>query len=553
MYRYEWCYRKLKIWLLSIESKDTRKIGGLAEVPPRIGEELVKRGHEVYLITINNGFIVGNGDFKQIFKTVKKGVEYKAYLYDKPIVKHIVFTGGSLDEKEVYSPKILPAKVMEWSMVMKELIEKSLGSNDIPDIIHGNDWHSYPPLLAAKAILDNRGVKTKYFYHIHLVSNSTLDLDLFYEYTGIDPSTKINGIFGSKSLREYYDESRGGYIERLAALTVDKVITVSRNYVINVVRKIGLDLESKVDYVYNAITWSLEKLINEARMFNPDLSSFLSIEKVFSIERRILRGELLTKLRERIGYCTEIDDEESKKYVHSLTIYPFEGCGIVDSFENDGPLMIMTGRIAKQKGIDILINATDLIVSELPELKILLTPLPVWSERGEIETLVEFSIMFRDNVRVVFGKAPSIYALMHLSANGLLAPSIHEPFGLMALEAMVSGTPVVASKTGGLAETVLDIREKGVLGTGLHVKPGNWRDLAINTVDLAVFMETQYLEPWSSVWKDYIDRLHSSELRKILLSNPNAPELVRKSCLNRALVFNWSSSVNRLLSIYSGG
>lgn len=542
----------MKIWLLSIESKDTKKIGGLAEVPPRLGEELVKRGHEVYLVTINNGFITGNEGFKLLFETEKREVKYRAYLYDKPFVKHIVITGGSLDVKEVYSPRVLVSKVMEWSMVMKEFVEESLETGNAPDVIHGNDWHSYPPLLSAKAVLDNRGVKTRYFYHIHLISRSKLDLGVFYEYTGIEPSTRVNGVFGFKSLKEYYDDSRGGYIERLAALTVDRVITVSRNYVVNIVRRIGLDLENRVDYVYNATTWSFEKLISEARTYNPDLSNLLSIDKALGRERILIRKELLTKLRERINRCTEIDDEESRRYIHSLTTHPFVNCGIVESFGSDGPLMVMTGRVAKQKGIDVLINATDFILSELPELRLLLALLPVWSEKREIESLVDYSLMFRDNVRVVFGKAPSIYALIHLSANGLLAPSIYEPFGLMALEGMASGTPVVASKTGGLAETVLDIRDKGVLGTGLHVETGSWRDLAINTVDLALFMETQYLEPWSSCWRDYVDRLSSVELRKILLSNPNAPELVRRSCLNRASCFNWSSSVDKLVSIYRG-
>ena len=49
-------------------------------------------------------------------------------------------------------------------------------------------------------------------------------------------------------------------------------------------------------------------------------------------------------------------------------------------------------------------------------------------------------------------------------------PSLYEGFGLPALEAMASGTPVIASNTTGLAETVGD--------AGLTVDPRSADDVA---------------------------------------------------------------------------
>jgi glycogen(starch) synthase len=58
------------------------------------------------------------------------------------------------------------------------------------------------------------------------------------------------------------------------------------------------------------------------------------------------------------------------------------------------------------------------------------------------------------------------------AADLVLAPSLYEPFGLVALEAAVAGTPLVVSDTGGLAELV----EPGV--TGIRVRPDDPAALA---------------------------------------------------------------------------
>jgi glycogen synthase len=262
-------------------------------------------------------------------------------------------------------------------------------------------------------------------------------------------------------------------------------------------------------------------------------------------------------LREGIGRLLDdeplIEDEDSRRYIYSLEQPPYTGRGRVKPFDSDGPLMIMTGRLARQKGVHILLKALEEIISRAPETRILLLLLPVWSDKKLLDELVEASMIYTENMRILFGRTRSIYGLAHLSANIMIAPSIYEPFGLMALEAMASGTPVVASRVGGLAETVLDMRLYGVRGTGLHIEPGDPKDLAGRAADLLLFMETQYIEPWTSRWYDMVDRLEDRILREILLSNPRAPWIVRGSCIGRAGEYNWDSSADKALEIYGSG
>jgi glycogen(starch) synthase len=63
-------------------------------------------------------------------------------------------------------------------------------------------------------------------------------------------------------------------------------------------------------------------------------------------------------------------------------------------------------------------------------------------------------------------------ALLH-RAGCVVIPSLYEPFGIVALEAMAAGAPTIVARTGGLAEIV-----EGT-GAGLLFEPGSAEQLAM--------------------------------------------------------------------------
>jgi len=540
----------MKIWILTFESKDTVKVGGLAEVPPRIGEELSRRGFDVEVIVPSHGFKPGLNGLNEILETSINGEWLKIYEYRAPSVKHIIISSTHLDDPEVYSPRVLSYKVRDYARGLRIYAEYMHGKGVVPSIIHGNDWHSVPSLITLNNFYTERGLGIIYIYHIHLLSRVKFDLEELTSGIMLSENSLLNGVYGLKTLREYYELSRG-YADRLGSLISNKTITVSSQYVKDVVKRVGFDLLNHVDYVPNAITWSIEELVRSVSSKHPSIAEYLENHKFIKDYRRLIREYFLVKaLNSLLDNEPLIDNVELRELIQGVKHYPFKEGGKPYGFKSDGPMVLMTGRLSGQKGVDVLLKAVEDIVLEIPEIRIILMLLPVWGELRLLEKVIEYALTYYDNMRVILGKALSIYELAYLSSNLLIAPSLYEPFGLISLEAMITGNPVVASKTGGLSETVLDILKHGLNGTGLHVEPGDSRDLAFKTINLTLFMETQYLEPWSSKWFDTVERINDRSLRNLLLSNPNAPFIIRRRCISRALEYSWSRSVDKLLEVY---
>ena len=132
-------------------------------------------------------------------------------------------------------------------------------------------------------------------------------------------------------------------------------------------------------------------------------------------------------------------------------------------------VVLFVGRLVPQKGVDSLIRAIPLIASRHGNTKFLISG-DGWS-RGYLESLAD-STGFGDRIRFLGFIPDSELPKLIASADVLVVPSIYEPFGIVALEGMAAGTPVVAANVGGLAEIIEHER------TGVLVYPGNPESIA---------------------------------------------------------------------------
>jgi glycosyltransferase involved in cell wall biosynthesis len=140
------------------------------------------------------------------------------------------------------------------------------------------------------------------------------------------------------------------------------------------------------------------------------------------------------------------------------------------------PLVGFAGRLIPEKGVDVLLRAFESVVRTLPEARLLIAG--DGPAREELEALAR-SLSVGERVSFL-GRVPRERLERSLSAVWVqVVPSRWaEPFGLVAAEAMMRGTAVIASETGGL----VDIVEEG--NTGHLVPPGDVTALADKLLEL---------------------------------------------------------------------
>lgn len=204
-----------------------------------------------------------------------------------------------------------------------------------------------------------------------------------------------------------------------------------------------------------------------------------------------------------------IDVDEAKEFV-----------GIPD----DMRMVLYVGRIESLKGIDTLLGAVRSMIEDgsfdrHPFCVVIIGGNwedPEDERTDEMKRLLEIRKRHEtDDVITFLGKRDQDTLQYYYSAaEVVVVPSYYESFGLVALEAMACGTPVVASETGGLAFLVKDGE------TGFHVPAGDSEALA--------------------------EKLNS------LLEDESLRARLGEQAAEYAKQYDWSVITDQMLDVYSG-
>lgn len=136
------------------------------------------------------------------------------------------------------------------------------------------------------------------------------------------------------------------------------------------------------------------------------------------------------------------------------------------------PSILYVGRLHKIKGIDVLLNAVPKLMEKMQHLHIYITG--SGPEEGNLKKLVK-TLNIEENVKFLGFASNGQKYPYYKSADVCVFPSLYETFGIVLLEAMALGKPIVASNVGGIPFLV----EHGK--NGLLFDCGNVEDLAEKT------------------------------------------------------------------------
>ncbi len=163
----------------------------------------------------------------------------------------------------------------------------------------------------------------------------------------------------------------------------------------------------------------------------------------------------------RVIVCSSYMEQELKGFFRlpadKLTVIP-NGVSM-DEFStkkvtpspNNEKYIFFIGRLVREKGVQVLIDAAPKILGNFPEARFIVAGTGPYEEHlramvreRRLEHRFYFAGYIDDRTKNRFYAQSSVAVF----------PSLYEPFGIVALEAMAAQTPVVVSDTGGLSEIV---------------------------------------------------------------------------------------------------
>lgn len=329
--------------------------------------------------------------------------------------------------------------VERFAFFSRAAIEFMLKSNNIPDILHANDWQSAPCVIYLKTLYKSFSEfsKVRTIYTIHNI-----------EYQGICGLSAITDIFGLDESYRNYLEYNGDINLMKGGITLsDFISTVSPNY--------------KDELRYDFFAFGLAPVINSVS------------HKMCGIINGIDYDYFSPKTDKDIYFPYNNDNVKEGKRENKLGFQKEFGLPLSE----DIPLISIVTRLTATKGIDLILH----IIEELLDADVQIVVLGTGESKYE-DAFKRLSEKHNNLVSIIkFDRVLSkkIYA----ASDIFLMPSKSEPCGLSQMIACSYGAVPIVRSVGGLYDTIINWNEDG--GNGFRFDNYNAHEL-LYTIKLAL-------------------------------------------------------------------
>lgn len=427
----------MKVLYLSAEVAPFVAVGGLSQVSHFLPKSLRKNGVDIRVFTPKFGAMDPEVDGRKAWKLtmmleglkvpLDSGVDENSLICN---IKYYETSDGTttyfLENREYYE---LRANVfgykddhIRFMLMCKGCLEWLVSQKErggwFPDIIHANDWHgSYIIELARRSPRYKKVFeKTRLVLTVH---NFAYQGNFDFKYCSVDE--RDNGAGELVGILDPKLQTQNALLRGIRH--ADAINTVSPTHAREVLTeeygeglsKALADKKSKLSGILNGLDITMH-----------DPAKDKSIKAQFDAKRFVEERQI------------------NKKYLQKLF-------GL--SQDGDTCLMVYVGRLAQQKGIEIILGAVPHLLTEYPQAQVIVMGGGEEMYRRQLASLQKkYPQQIGLHLLPDFKLPKQLFA----GADLLLLPSMFEPGGIVALEGLRYGAVPIVRRTGGLNDIVQD-------------------------------------------------------------------------------------------------
>lgn len=439
----------MNILFLSAEVAPFVSVGGLSQVMYFLPRALRNSGHDVRIFTANYGAMEKTAPAKKGWK-LEPEIKNLKIPPENVLCSVSSFTSTRhklrtyfLENNEYYRMRenvfsykddhirfaLLSKGCLEW-LYQRAKQKKETGW--WPDIIHCNDWHSGYFLELART--DKRYkdilVKIPIVFTVHNFSYQGN-----YDFRYLNKEEKDKGITSLEPLFSDKLQMQNALLRGI--LYADSINTVSPTHAVEVLTP---EYEQGLGDVLFAARGKLTGILNglDNKEFNPATDPII---------KRKFNAKSFVKSR-----------EENKKDLQREFSLPVD---------DNRPLLAFVGRLAQQKGLDLLMPIVEPLLKERPDVQIIV----LGSGDGRYcDRFMQIQKNFPQQVGLHLGSDFRLPRKLFAGSDIVLIPSMFEPGGIVALEFLRYGTVPVVRRTGGLNDIITDFNPNTRTGNGFSFK-----------------------------------------------------------------------------------